>query len=85
MVSFNITPLQLWNGKALGDAVRVSRDVAQLFQPLLSTNRKEENVLYEQVQARGHAHVSTLFTGVISSVQTTPRDAHLPIRMDKLS
>ena len=34
------------------DASPVSRDVAQLFQPLLLTNRNEDTVLYAQVQAR---------------------------------
>ena len=94
MISFNTTPLQLWNGKALGEtapyknmlcASHVLRDVAQLFQPLLSCNRNEETVYKHRCKLACHAHISTLFTGHKQRFIHTHMTGPPPIRTAKLS
>ena len=69
-------------------ASRVWRDVAQLFQLLLSTNRNEETVLEAlcvMVQARVHVitvHFLLVFNHPFKQPLMMPSR---PIRMDKLS
>ena len=59
--------------------------MAQLFEPLLSTNRNEETLISTGASLACHAHVSTLFTGHKQRFLHTLMTRSPPIGIAKLS